>query len=141
MPDGTQIKKDLTKDPSAIGKDEQGNPVFNLASQGGSPGAPVVPEKPLAPGAQIAINTDPSQNLSLPTLETQEEEQEEEDLMHSGKNKDIGGDTTDEFINQVIDRKWERFSRGSMSPKGVASRNVLPESDELSKWLTIAGLK
>lgn len=139
--DGTQITKDLTKDPSAIGKDEQGNPVVNLSSQGGSPGAAVVPEKPLAAGAQITVNAESLVNMPVLTPETQEEDKEEDDLIQSGKNKDIGGDPTDEFINQVVDRKWERFARGDMRPRGSIDRVVLPESDELYKWLTIAGLK
>lgn len=53
------------------------------------------------------------------------------DTIKSG-NKDVGGDPTDNLINQVRDKKFE---------KSVAKRSTLPEGDELMKWLTIAGLK
>lgn len=64
-----------------------------------------------------------------------------DDLIGSGKDGDIGGDQTDAFINQVIDRDFERSARGSMSPTTKQSRNILPESDELQRWLTIARLR
>ena len=55
---------------------------------------------------------------------------------------ELKGDRKARFINQVVDREYERSSRGSISPRGgQAVRNVLPEGDELYKWLTIAGLK
>jgi hypothetical protein len=141
MPDGTQIKKDLTKEPGAITKDEQGNPIFNMMAQPGQAGTMGQPaEKPITTGMPIGIITDPSK---LPTLEAQDEEDaEEDDLIGSGEDGDIGDDATDSFINQVVDREYERSSRGSISPRGgQAVRNVLPEGDELYKWLTIAGLK
>lgn len=65
-----------------------------------------------------------------------EEEREEADTIEQGAHGDIGGDGTDEFINDVRDKGFERSSRGhdgSMSP--------LSESDPLYKMLTIAGLK
>ena len=152
MPDGTLIKKDLLTNPNAISKDEQGNPVFNLSTspQAGSAAAPQ--QKPITTGTQVDVNTDPNatgqQGISSETLggetmgETQEEDQEEQDLIGSGDDGDIGGDPTDELINSVIDKNFERSARGkSMSNKSVNVRNVLPENDELSRWLTIARLR
>jgi hypothetical protein len=57
------------------------------------------------------------------------------DTIASG-NHDVGGDATDNFIDQVRDKGFERSqvnSRGNRSPLG--------ENDELAKWLTIAGIK
>jgi hypothetical protein len=140
MPDGTQIQKDLTKDPGAIGKDEQGNPVFNLAQHDtNTMGEPATQVKPISNGSQININTDPNQEINA--LENTEEHQEEEDLINQ-YNRDIGGDKTEGYINDVIDKKWERTARsGAMAGKNSGTRSTLPESDELSKWLTIAGLR
>jgi len=58
-----------------------------------------------------------------------------DDLISQGNN-DVGGDATDSFINQVRDKKWERAQRTD-----PGARSTLPESDELMKWLTIAGIK
>lgn len=142
MPDGTQIQKDLTKDPGTISKDAQGNPVFNLSSQPqGTMGSEPKEENPLKTGSQIDINL----GGDIKTLETSEEELENDDVISSGKNKKIGGDPTDEFINSIIDKKWERSARGSISSKGQSSLSPIPgklaETDELYKWLTIAGIK
>jgi len=140
MPDGTQIQKDLTKDPTAIGKDAQGNPVFNLTGQQGSAGAMQTTEKPITTGSQISINTNPSQMMGMG--ETSEEELEDDDLVDS--NNEIGGDPTDNFIDGIIDKRFERGARGSMSSKQTGSFGPvsgLKESDELYKWLTIAGIK
>lgn len=143
MPDGTQIQKDLSKDPGAISKDEQGNPIFNLASQPsqGTMGSDNTEQNPLKTGSQIDVNL----GGDIKTLETNEEDLEADDVISSGKNKKIGGDPTDEFINDVIDKKWERSARGSISSKDQASYGPIPgklaETDELYKWLTIAGIK
>lgn len=133
LPDGTQIKKDLVKDPSAIAQTATG-PVFNLA-RSNSQADTQQQAKPIAAGTPISVNTDPNATLAQ---ETQEEE--EEDILASGKNKDIGGDPTDELINRLTDNPWERAARGNPVIKKPQPRH-LPESDELYKWLTIAGLK
>jgi hypothetical protein len=92
-------------------------------------------------GAEIEIPTE------ISAFETQDEEEaSEDDLIGSGKNQDVGGDPTDSLVSDepghgIIDRSFEKFARNSMSPKDNTTRNVLPESDELSKWLTIAGLR
>jgi hypothetical protein len=60
-----------------------------------------------------------------------------EDLVSQG-NQDVGGDPTDRFINQVIDKKFEKTARqhgGNMSP---LSEN---DNDLLNKMLSIAGLR
>ena len=63
------------------------------------------------------------------------------DLISQG-NHDVGGDATDSFIDQVRDKDFERKNRnpsGGMS--SAIGGNKLKESDELMKWLTIAGIK
>jgi hypothetical protein len=58
---------------------------------------------------------------------------EEQDLISQG-NHDVGGDGTDQFIDQVRDRDFERTNRSG-------TNSTLGENDELTKWLTIAGIK
>lgn len=148
MPDGTLITKDLTKDPGAIGKDAQGNPVFNMANQPQTGTAGQPQEKPLTPGTQIGINTDAQSSSSetmgehpagISAFETADEEEEEKnDTFSSGKNKDIGGDPTDSFIRQVTDKSFERYARGKPT---MHQEKKLAENDELQRWLTIARLR
>jgi hypothetical protein len=64
-------------------------------------------------------------------------EETHHDTVASG-NHDVGGDATDNFINQIRDKGFERANRNSPAQ---GTRSPLPESDELMKWLTIAGLK
>ncbi len=61
------------------------------------------------------------------------------DLIGSGHNHDVGGDATDSFINQVRDRGFERSARRQDRSATLPRR--LGEDDELTKMLTIAGLK
>jgi len=61
---------------------------------------------------------------------------EEQDTIASGDH-DVGGDATDSF-NQEIVGKFDRAQHGARSQ---GTRSTLPESDELMKWLTIAGIK
>jgi len=63
------------------------------------------------------------------------------DLISQG-NHDVGGDATDSFINQVRDKEFERKNRNpSGGTASAISGGKLKESDELMKWLTIAGIK
>jgi hypothetical protein len=66
-----------------------------------------------------------------------DEQQEDNDTVSYG-NQDVGGDATDDFIDQVIDKGFERANRNTSTP---GSRSPLSEKDELYKWLTIAGIK
>ena len=59
--------------------------------------------------------------------------EEHQDLISQG-NHDVGGDATDQFIDQVRDKDFERADRGN-------NTSTLGENDELMKWLTIAGIK
>lgn len=71
------------------------------------------------------------------------EEEQDHDTIASGGG-DIGGDAGDDFINDVTDKAFTRANRGSSSgtsPGGPIAEKKLPESDELMKWLTIAGVK
>jgi len=61
------------------------------------------------------------------------------DLISQG-NYDVGGDATDNFIDQVRDKGFERASRGGEGRKSPMT-GKLRETDELMKWLTIAGIK
>jgi hypothetical protein len=61
------------------------------------------------------------------------------DLMGSGHNHDVGGDATDRFNSQVVDKEFERANRGR---EGIAGRSKrVAEDAELNKMLTIAGLR
>jgi hypothetical protein len=62
------------------------------------------------------------------------------DLISQG-NHDVGGDATDSFIDQVRDKEFERKNRTPSGGNGSAISGKLGESDELMKWLTIAGIK
>ena len=62
------------------------------------------------------------------------------DLISQG-NHPVGGDATDSFINQVRDKRWERGARGGDAAVKSPISGKLAESDELMKWLTIAGIK
>jgi len=64
-------------------------------------------------------------------------DEKHQDLISQG-NHDVGGDATDNFIDQVRDKGFERANRGASNP---GSRSPLSEKDELYKWLTIAGVK
>jgi hypothetical protein len=61
------------------------------------------------------------------------------DTVASG-NHDIGGDATDNFINQVRDKDFERKNRYGQGERSPIS-GKLHEGDELYHWLTIAGIK
>ena len=68
------------------------------------------------------------------------------DLMGSGHNMDVGGDATGGdgyergYVNDVADKGFERANRNT--GPGFAGRSKrLGENDELTKMLTIAGLK
>lgn len=77
---------------------------------------------------------------------TQEEinPEDDEDLMGSGHNHDIGGDATDEFINDVTDKAAQRYAQGGQQNQSpVGSRQQVPRhvAEELSRWKRIAGLE
>jgi Cu/Ag efflux protein CusF len=55
---------------------------------------------------------------------------------------DVGGDATDSFISQIKDKGFERKNRSATGDSASPfSGKKLKEDDELSKWLTIAGIK
>ena len=63
-----------------------------------------------------------------------------QDLIAQG-NHDVGGDATDRFIDQVRDKGFERANRYPAGHNTSPIGGKLKESDELYKWLTIAGIK
>lgn len=63
-------------------------------------------EKPAEPtGPKIGSEVD----IPMATTETQEED-EFADTMDA-TNRPIGGDSTDDYIDDVVDHKWEKFAR------------------------------
>lgn len=111
MPDGTQIQKPIT----AVAKDEQGKPVFNLVTPqvpGQTPGAPQAAQ---TPQQQYPMGS----NMPVNTGEPMEEEGE-----------DIGGDKTDDYIDDVEDKNY-----------GKTDRSVDHDKARLHHMLTIAGLR
>jgi len=71
-----------------------------------------------------------------------EMDENHKDLIDQG-NTDVGGDATDSYIDQVRDKGFERAHRGqdTNNHSTISEKKKLPESDELMKWLTIAGIK
>jgi hypothetical protein len=104
------------------------------------------PDKP----GELQLKSDPNQikpgaTVTTPNTavaENQEEDLENKDVIDSGK---ISGDPTEKYINDIRDKRFERGARGSMSSKESGSfgpiSGKLKESDELYKWLMIAGIK
>lgn len=97
MPDGTQIQKPIT----AVSNDPQGNPVFNLVSTpapGQAPGTPTpqTPQQKYPTGSNMPVNT------GAPV-------EEEHD--------DIGGDKTDDYIDDVTDHEFEKGAEMQESPE------------------------
>jgi len=77
--------------------------------------------------------------------ESQLSEKKHKDTMAQGGG-DVGGksggDETDDFIDDVKDKDFERKNRNPGSGnRGPISGGKLKETDELYKWLTIAGIK
>lgn len=73
----------------------------------------------------------------------QSETFDDDDLVDSGKNKDIGGpnggDKTDDVIDDVVDHSWEKTA--GRSNRNVIQPEPVRESAELIAMLTIAGLR
>lgn len=73
----------------------------------------------------------------------QSETFDDDDLVDSGKNKDIGGpnggDKTDDGIDDVVDHSWEKTA--GRSNRNVIQPEPVRESAELIAMLTIAGLR
>ena len=101
-----------------------------------NPGTPAAADA----AAQANAPTKPVQSV-YPSRNTQESHH---DLISQG-NHDVGGDATDNFINQIRDKGFERKNRtpgtSNTSPMTKVKPAKLPEGDELMKWLTIAGIK
>jgi hypothetical protein len=99
----------------------------------------------LKPGATVTQDTETSEDLEYELMPVAPDDngihtEHDPDLMGSGHNHEIGGDATDAFINQIKDKEFEKAQR--VGREGFAGRSKkLGESDELSKMLTIAGLR
>lgn len=110
------------------------------------------PIKPITPGSHIEVNSDPLKTMGQQTMgvsENTEEDEADDDLIGSGKDGDVGGDATDSLLGSkpghgIMDGDFEKKSRGGKSSGGntpSTAKSVLPESDELYRWLTIARLR
>lgn len=141
----TQSTIDLAKHPGMIGMGPDGKPVLQDPSKLTNPTNPEAQNEPkIMPGAQLNIQADASNALGHETMgmaETSEEDLEDEDLIGSGEDGDVGGDPTDNYIDDIIDKKWERAARSGTSKVVSPVPSKLAETDELYKWLTIAGIK
>lgn len=148
----TQSTIDLAKHPGMIGTGPDGKPILQDPSKLTNPTNPANPastEPKIMPGSQLNIQTDASNTFGNETMgmaETSEEDLEDEDLMGSGvDNFHKPHDETDDFINSVRDKRYERGTSSGMGSKQSGSfgpvSGDLQESDELYKWLTIAGIK
>lgn len=111
--------------PAPIGQPTQGQP----APIGQQPQLPKV-------GSEVELADNVGSIMQAETFD-------EDDLVDSGKNKDIGGpngnDKTDDFIDDVIDKKWEKTA--GRSNRNVIQPDPIKESAELIAMLTIAGLR
>jgi hypothetical protein len=85
-------------------------------------------------GGKVIVSPRDFQAMSMTKEETHH------DLISQG-NHDVGGDATDSFIDQVRDREFERKNRSPGGSSSTIGGPKLKESDELMKWLTIAGIK
>ena len=94
----------------------------------GTPAAADAAAQASAPAKPVQSAVYPSRNA--PTREGHR------DLIRQG-NKDVGGDATDRFIQQIRDTEFEKANKHG----GSGNRSPLSEKDELMKWLTIAGIK
>jgi len=99
------------------------------------------PGTPAAADAAAQASAPQQPHQSVMPSRNQPTQEGHKDLISQG-NKDVGGDATDRFINQVRDKGFERANRGpASSSASTIGGKKLKESDELYKWLTIAGLK
>jgi hypothetical protein len=93
--------------------------------------------KGLEGGGKIIVSPSDFQALSAV-------KHEERDTIAQGGG-DIGGDPTDQWHDEILDKKADDLGHGytkqRSSQNSPFSETKLNESDELYKWLTIAGLK
>ena len=96
-----------------------------------NPGTPAAADA----AAQAGAPAKPVQSAVYPSRNAPTQEGHK-DLIRQG-NKDVGGDATDRFIQQIRDTEFEKGNKQG----GSGSRSPLSEKDELMKWLTIAGIR
>jgi hypothetical protein len=135
----------------ALGQPGQPAPVAGQQAVPGQP-APIAGQQPdqqaqqAAPGQQPATGLPPvgaSVELADNNTSTIQaaEGVDDEDLIGSGKNHDISGDPTDDFIDDVVDHDWEKTAGVGRSKRVYAKPEPVRESAELIAMLTIAGLR
>lgn len=98
-----------------------------------------------ATGQQPAPNTQPPEKPKQPQVGSEVKLAEKsnafnnDDLIKSKKNKPIGGDPTDDFIDDVVDHDFEKHA--GKSSRKIVKPEPVRESEELIAMLTIAGLR
>jgi hypothetical protein len=119
---GKTINLDLTKPENAasLRPNDKGELEFDATPDMATPGA-VNPDSPLKPGATVAIKADEAGN-NWPT-----------------DTNDIGGDPTDDYIDDVVDQDFEKAQRG-LAPRMGRDKDA-KFKEALGKMLSIAGLR
>jgi hypothetical protein len=140
---------DIDEESGVYPSRNPGTPAAAQAAQSNTPAKPVQSVIPSRnnPGLDKLQNVDPSMwgidpsakpvQSVMPSRNANSFEGHKDTIAQSGG--DVGGDATDNFINQIRDKKWEKANRAPAS--GTGTRSPLSEKDELYKWLTIAGIK
>jgi hypothetical protein len=98
------------------------------------PGQQQQPQLPQI-GSEVELDDNVGSTMQSETVD----DVDDKDLIASGKNKDVGGDPTDEYIKDVTDKEFERNAR--RSNRNVVNPIPVRESEELIAMLTIAGLR
>lgn len=101
------------------------------------PGQQAVQQQSQLPkvGSEIELPDDIGSTMQSETVD----DVDDKDLIASGHNKDISGDPTDKFINDVVDKEFEKHA--GKSQRNIVQPNPIKESAELIAMLTIAGLR
>ena len=112
-------------------------PATGQAPQPGQPAQPAQQQQMQLPkvGSEIELPDDIGSTMQSENVD----DVDDEDLMASGHNKDIGGDPTDKFIDDVVDKEFEKHA--GKSHRNVVQPDPIKESEELIAMLTIAGLR
>lgn len=121
---GKTINLDMTKPENAasLKPNDKGEIEFDATPDMATPGA-VNPESPLKPGAVVAIKADEA-GENWPT-----------------DTNDIGGDSTDKFIDDVTDHEFEKAQRGMAPRMGRDNNDDAKFKKALAGMLSIAGLR
>jgi hypothetical protein len=102
------------------------------------PGQPAPQQQQQAQLPKVGSEIELPDNIGS-TMQEMLDDKDDADLIASHENKDISGDPTDDFINDVVDKKFEKNS--GRNHRNVVHPTPIKESEELIAMLTIAGLR